>query len=254
MTNTLEQRLARDLHRMAAATTIPPLPTVESAAPEHRRRRTGRRRALIAAAAATAGLAVAVPVAAAAGALSAISVAFGWTHQPPLRGGLPIIAANDATGRHVLTVPGPPGETMQIWVADAVGGGQCVSLLEPAAGGGYHSLGGACSSAGSTPATVEFGAGGDYANGWITDLSAPGAAYVTLADGLTTRKIQVADGVSAAWLPPVDQNRHLTLTAYTAAGTVIGTTTGVAYPTPPTGQSGDPNGMHTSPGPPGLGS
>ena len=246
MTDLVEARLARDLRRVAEHTPIPPVPTdALSETPVGRSR--GRRTVL--AAALAVGVGVGVPVAAAAGGLSAITVAFGWTHQPkppsapPSPGpaptastvpALPVIAANDATGRFVVTVPGPPGHSMQVWVADAVGGGQCVALLEPVAGG-YHSLGSECTAATATPGDLEFGAGGGDSTGWITDMYAPKtAAYLTIADGISTRRIPAADGLSAAWLPPADIGRTLTLSAYTASGQLIASTTAAGvYVVPP---------------------
>lgn len=105
MTTSLEDRLRNDLTAAAAGVRVAPAPPFDQLSPARGRR---SRRALVGGLAAGLTL-VALPAAAATGALSSVTEAFGWSHQPG------VIEAADATGQLLLTMTGPGGEPMQLY-------------------------------------------------------------------------------------------------------------------------------------------
>lgn len=213
----LEDRLRRDLARVAAATIVPPVPTLADESPSEAPA-TGpsrRHRRWPVAAAIVVGLtATGVPVAAATGALPAVREAFGWTHTP----GFPIVA-NDGTGRLVLTTHGPGGQPMQLYTAAARDGGQCVTLLLPQEREAQRVVDSEC----TTPeglselGTLNYNSSGD-ADGQFSIVTAAGAARLTLSIGATTRELPVTDGLSGLWLSGADMAHPLVLTSYDASG------------------------------------
>ncbi|MHB1535221.1 MAG: hypothetical protein ACYC1D_11570 [Acidimicrobiales bacterium] len=215
MIDTLEEHLRATLKLVAANTVIPPAPI--SVGAQGHRGRSKKRRLVLGAAAVAAFAAVGVPVAAAAGVLPpAIAASFGWSHRGP-------ITAEEATGRLLLTLPGPNGQPMQLYEAKAVGGGQCVTMFLPEAPKAEQIADASCTSrAGGTPKSVVAGASSASAAGTYMILYGPRAAYLTLSDGITTRRLPVADGLSEAWLPPVDLDRPLTLTGFSSIGATVG--------------------------------
>ncbi|HEX3826825.1 MAG TPA: hypothetical protein VHV82_06075 [Sporichthyaceae bacterium] len=155
------------------------------------------------------------------------------------RHGSPIPAAR-GTARLVWSTTGPaapPGQVMQLWIADAEQGGHCYALILPNQPPAHRQISGECSSA-AAEARPQIPLNHDLSwgpTGGAMIISAPGADHLTLTDAPGTRVLPAAEGVSAAWLPPADSASTLILTSYDAAGRILATTTEppVNYPSPP---------------------
>jgi hypothetical protein len=139
------------------------------------------------------------------------------------------IPAKRGTARLVWSTTGPaapPGQVMQLWIADGELGGHCYALTLPDQPPAHRQIDGECSSAAAE--VHEIPLGHDYEmgpDGGAVIIFAPGAAHLTLTDAAGTRVLPAVAGRSAAWLPPTDADATLILTSYDATGGVLTTTT-----------------------------
>jgi hypothetical protein len=166
----------------------------------------------------TAGLVIVGATAGVAVASDRIREAFGWSQGHE-------IAADYKTGRLLFTTTGPDGGPMQVYAADNIAGGKCYSVLMPQRPQGQRLADASCGSRewprSNKPLRLEVGAGATSESEGFFLIHAPGADYVTLSDGQQTRRIPAAADTSAGWVTADDFDRPLTLTSYSASGTVI---------------------------------
>lgn len=235
----LDTRLQTMFTRTAEAEGVPPLPDFRALldsgtdAPERAHPRRARRRVL-AAAAALAIVGGGLSIAAAAGLTvvpSALSSALGWTPEPGA------INAYPQTARVVLTEPGPDGETLRLWYADATDDSYCVALTADADGAGAVEDPAARSrdgvGAGGCGGTVgdrywnTFGGQSFSAFGPGSPttfiMRATGAATVELQfDDGTHESLPVGDGFTSGWVLARDKALHPVVVGYAADGSEVG--------------------------------
>lgn len=225
MTTSLEDRLRNDLTAAAAGVRVAPAPPFDQLSPARGRR---SRRTLVGGLAAGLTL-VALPAAAATGALSSVTEAFGWSHQPG------VIEAADATGQLLLTMTGPGGEPMQLYSAASVDGGRCLSLLLPQETGQARLADAECTSGEGLRETASMPLNADFTEaahgGGFMVIIAPAAARLVLTVGGVQRDLPLADGASGLYLTAAEEGKDPTLHSYDAAGHPTGKLS-VAVPSP----------------------
>lgn len=214
MTEAIEDRLRRAFVSAANTTHVPVPPCLEASMPDSNSSKVhrGRHRFMVAAAFVGGLSAVALPVAAATGVAPSIRDAFGWSHTP----NSPIVA-NDASGRLVLSTQGPGGQPMQLYKADTVDGGQCLTLLLPQQQQGPKAVAASsCTPAQGLPPGMNY-SGGAVANGYASIVSAPGAQRMTLTVDGKSRDLPVAEGLSGVWLNAGEMATSPTVISYDVA-------------------------------------
>jgi len=147
-----------------------------------------------------------------------IREAFGWSQGRE-------IAAKYETGRLLFTTTGPDGGPMEVYEADNTAGGKCYSVLLPQRPQGRQAAVASCASGAAQQSRklvkLEVGAGETSKSEAFFLIHASGASYVTLSDGQQTRRIPAVADTSVGWVKADDFDRPLTLTSYSASGTVI---------------------------------